>query len=400
MLFIKRLLQAFLLFLASLIVFINLKLYYLPVCENGMNKDVIKQLAYLETELKNNNAAENMQNIFPEGYLFSNALYGLAWADVLEKADKNSTIFKKGCHEIRWSIDQINSFDGKIVFTEDLDLPYGAFYKGWLSYLSGKYLQLLENPKQDTAIHNLFIFNCLAIQKSISKTTLPYLESYKNLAWPADNILCLASLNLHDKIYPPQYQSIKTAWLSRIKTHLDAETGLIPHAYSLYNNTGLEGVRGSSQSLINCFLPELDSTFAQAHFQKYKKHFIDYKLTLPAVREYPNGYNGSGDIDSGPIIWDVGPVASIVGIKAMAENKDRTLYKPIRNCIETLGFPFSFNEKKQYLFGQLFIADAFIAWSNAKACTVAYEDAGWWRWKFHLISLLLVVPFCWWICKL
>ncbi len=105
-------------------------------------------------ELKNNHAAEDMQGIFPEGFLFSNVLYGLAWADVLEKADKNSTVFKKGCAEIRWSIEEINSLNGKIVFPEDLDLPYGAFYNGWLSYLSGKYLKLLEKSEHPAAIHH------------------------------------------------------------------------------------------------------------------------------------------------------------------------------------------------------------------------------------------------------
>jgi hypothetical protein len=251
------------------------------------------------------------------------------------------------------------------------------------------------------------VSNCLAIEKSVLKTDKPYLESYKELAWPADNIMCLASLNFYDEIYPPpasigtgQYKALKNEWISRIKDHLNIETGLIPHAYSLYNNTGADGVRGSSQSLMHCFLPALDSAFAKDQFQKYKKYFLDYKLTLPNIREYPNGFRGTGDIDSGPIIWDVGPVASIVGIKAMAENKDFQFYKPLRNCIETLGFPISFGEKKRYLFGQLFIADAFIAWSNAKACADLPDDSGWWRWKFHLMSLLVLVPFCWWIYRL
>ena len=210
----------------------------------------------------------------------------------------------------------------------------------------------------------------------------------------------MASLDVHDKIYPPQYQTTKTTWLNRIKAHLDTEMSLIPHAYNLAENKGLERVLGSSQSLMLCFLPALDSPFAQEQFQKYKTYFVDYKLTLPAIREYPNGKKGAEHIDSGPVIWDVGAVASIVGIKAMLENKDSGLYKPIRNCIEAFGFPYIFNHKKQYLFGQLFVADAFIAWSNAKACSFEEDKAGWWRWRFHLLSLLLVVPFCWWVFKL
>lgn len=400
MLIIKRILQIGLLLLALIIVVINAKLYYTPQCLGGMNQDVLNQLNHLEKELKDHQAAQNMQNIFPEGFVFSNVLYGLAWVDVLENADKQSEVFKKGCAEIRWSIEQINSEQGKSTFDADLSLPYGAFYNGWLTYLQGKYLQLKNPIDLDTTIDNQFKINCLAIQKAIEKTELPYLESYTQAAWPADNILCLASLDVHDKIYPPQYQTTKTTWLNRIKAHLDTEMSLIPHAYNLAENKGLERVLGSSQSLMLCFLPALDSPFAQEQFQKYKTYFVDYKLTLPAIREYPNGKKGAEHIDSGPVIWDVGAVASIVGIKAMLENKDSGLYKPIRNCIEAFGFPYIFNHKKQYLFGQLFVADAFIAWSNAKACSFEEDKAGWWRWRFHLLSLLLVVPFCWWVFKL
>ena len=127
---------------------------------------------------------------------------------------------------------------------------------------------------------------------------------------------------------------------------------------------------------------------------------MDYKLTLPAIREYPNRKAGVEHIDSGPVIWDVGAVASIVGIKAMLKNNDSVLYRPMRNCIEAFGFPYIFNHEKQYLFGQLFVADAFIAWSNANACSFEEDRAGWWRWRFHLLSFLIVVPFCWWVFKL
>jgi hypothetical protein len=85
---------------------------------------------------------------------------------------------------------------------------------------------------------------------------------------------------------------------------------------------------------------------------------------LVAIREYPKGQSGNGDIDSGPVIWGVGGVASIVGIKAMAIHKDFAIAKSLRNNIEGLGFPVSINYQKKYFFGTFSMADAFIAWAN------------------------------------
>ena len=42
---------------------------------------------------------------------------------------------------------------------------------------------------------------------------------------------------------------------------------------------------------------------------KYKKHFIEYKFGLPAVREYPIGMDSQGDVDSGPVILGIGTSA-------------------------------------------------------------------------------------------
>ncbi len=171
------------------------------------------------------------------------------------------------------------------------------------------------------------------------------METYSNALWPADNILCLASLNLFDKIYPPQYKAIEQNWLNRIKQNLDKKTGLIPHSYSFLGTNDDLGVRGSSQSLMLSVLPAIDSVFAKEQFDKYKTFFVINRLGLPAIAEYPTGMKGSGDVDSGPVIWDVGAVASITGIKAAFENKDWVLYKSLRNNIEA--FSFSFTKKQK-----------------------------------------------------
>ncbi len=229
----------------------------------------------------------------------------------------------------------------------------------------------------------------------------------------------MASLSQHDKIYPPQYNTTIVDWLTKIRAHLDPKTALIPHSFESDWKKGLEayienerrlfinevepefnGARGSSQSLINCFLPDIDSVFAKDQFGKYKKHFIEYKFGLPAVREYPKGIDSEGDVDSGPVILGVGTAASIVAIRAMAENKEAEFYIPIRNSIEAFGFPNSFGFGKKYVFGELAVADAFIAWGNAKSAQNLPNPPFFWRMAFHLLSLLVIGLICWLVYKL
>ena len=51
--------------------------------------------------LKNQNFGEKSQKVFPEGYVFINALYGLSWCEVIKNKDSNSFI----C-EVRFRLSQ------------------------------------------------------------------------------------------------------------------------------------------------------------------------------------------------------------------------------------------------------------------------------------------------------
>jgi hypothetical protein len=174
---------------------------------------------------------------------------------------------------------------------------------------------------------------------------------------------------------------------------------LIPHSFSLIYDKGIE-TRGSSQSWMLSFLPKIDPVFAQKQYEIYKKQFVLEKIGLPAVSEYRMGIDGGGDIDSGPVIWDVGGSASIVGVRAAAENGDFGLSKKLRNSIEAFAFSTHFGDEKKYLFGQLPVIDAFMAWSNAAMTPTTEPKTGGCSWQFYLLSLLFSVPFCWWVYRL
>jgi hypothetical protein len=391
--------KALLLIPIVVVLLLNLSLHYTPSFVKTINEDELAQLHFLENALHHQAAGEQMQTVFPEGFLFINVLYGLAYADFMEKSgiSPQSTLGKKAEKEINWAIAEINSETGKSIFLDELPLENGAFYKGWQSYLLGRKLQV--SATKDAVLVQQFQSNCEAISRAISATNKPYLESYKGAAWPADNILCLASLALHDRIFAPKYQTVITTWLDRIKTHLDENTGLVPHSFSLIYDKGIE-TRGSSQSLILSFLPKIDPVFAQNQYKIYKKLFIEEKNGLPAVREYRMGIAGGGDIDSGPVIWDVGGSASIVGVRAAAENGDFELSKSLRNSIEAFAFSTHFGKEKKYLFGQLPVIDAFMAWSNAVVTPATEPKSSGGSWQFYLLSVLFSVPFCWWVYRL
>jgi hypothetical protein len=171
MIIIKRFVQFFVISPALLLLYINGSLYYSPNFktegQSVYNQDVLSQLHYLKNELHNNQAGQKMQSLFPEGFVFATALYGLAWTDFVAHINKNHPLFREANEEIKWCIAEINSDKCKAIFSNNLPLKYGAFYNGWSSYLVGKYLIINDLDKRDTAISNQFKNQCRAINQAI-----------------------------------------------------------------------------------------------------------------------------------------------------------------------------------------------------------------------------------------
>ncbi len=387
-------LKALLLFATFYLLYLNIKLYYQPTFKNIngtiINRDVYYQLQFLKQTIKNN-AGTEMQNIYPEGFIFLNVLYGLAWCDLIKNKPSTSTIFKEGITEIDYALSEISSSQAKIIFSPDLALPYGAFYNSWNNYLLAKKLSL-STVLQDSIALKRFKFQSNIIAKAIQKSSIPYIASYENGTWPSDIIVGVASLAIYNEIIDDKYHPLIKQWLKKVEQGLTPFAQLIPHVVDSNTGESYGLPRGCSQSLMLNFMFEIDSVFGHNQYKRYKKHFFENRFGLLGIREYPKGKNGKGDIDSGPILLDIGGAASIVGIRTSFLYQDYTTYQSLRNSVEAFGIPLTWNKKKRYLLGQLPIADAFITWGNSiHHQPISDLPTSMNYWIFHLLSLSIIL---------
>ncbi len=384
----------FLAVVVLLLLYTNFRLGYAPdyqtSAHGAWNTDVVDQLHFLKQELHDNRAGEKMQQLYPEGFLFIHALYALTWYDVAKTLKPDSPPYKEALQEMDWVLRRIQSTEGTAIFDPSLEIEYGAFYTGWTNLVLGRKLLLLPPEKRNSVDIQRFQLRCVNIAEFIADSGTPFASSYGNAAWPADMVMCLTSLAMHDRLFAPRYQKIVSRWLVKVRQRLDTATCLIPHYVDAPKGYALDGARGSSQSLMQCFLPEIDSAFASEQFAHYRKWFLDNRLGLPGIREYPHGNFGIGDVDSGPVIWGIGGAASIVGQRALAIHGDAETAIGLRNSIEGFGIGLTWNGRKRYLFGVLPMADAFIAWANAAPLTNEPMLPGWRRY-FLVYSTLVAL---------
>lgn len=361
---------------------------------------VARQLAFIRSAL-DEGAGDEAQGLFPEGYFFLHALYGLAEVSLgmREPAGERADALR----EARWALGRLDSPAGRAPFSAELVPSYGVFHRGWTNWLRGGVLALQPAAERDPAEVRRLAADSAALAAAFDASESPYLEAYPGQAWPVDSTVAMASLRLHDTLLPPRYAGTADRWLRGVRERLDPRTGLLPHRADPATGAPAEVARGTSQSVIHRFLVDIDPDFAREQYLRFRDRYVGTPLGLgPAVREYPAGTDGPADVDSGPLPLGVSLSASVVTAGAAQVHGDTALAEGLTNHGELLGVPVDTPWTKRYAFGLLPIGDAFVAWSKTARPWVTDSPAppppalSWW-WRLPLLTLLAVVAVLPWV---
>jgi hypothetical protein len=149
--------------------------------------------------------------------------------------------------------------------------------------------------------------------------------------------------------------------------------------------------------MIQRFLVDIDPAFARDQWLLYRAEFRTAPLGLgPAFREFPTGTDGTGDVDSGPLILGVSFSATVVSLGAARTQGDDRLADALADYGDFAGLPIDTPSTRRYAFGALPIGDAFLAWSKSARPMVATtrpppdpDVSRWWRLRLLTILFLL-----------
>lgn len=354
-----------------------------------------RQLTFLRSAL-DGGAGDESQQIFPEGHFFLHALYGLSRAEAgmrLPEGEARAVSLR----EARWALARLEDEAGRAPFSPDLVPAYGVFYQGWTNWLRGTVLALQPAGARDPAEVRRFDAGSAALGAAFDASSTPFLASYPGQAWPVDSAVAVASLRLHDTLRPPRFAGTAQRWLGAVRDRLDPRTRLIPHRVDPVTGDPLEVARGTSQSMIQRFLVDIDPEFAREQYLRFRDLYVVSPLGLgPTVREYPRGMDGPADVDSGPLPLGVSFSATVVTLGAAQVEGDAPLAGALANYSELAGLPVGTPWTKRYAFGLLPVGDAFLVWSKTARPWVATVPeppaatvSGWWRAPWVMVLVLV-----------
>lgn len=210
-----------------------------------------------------------------------------------------------------------------------------AAYLGYVNFLLSLYRQIASSNQ--FAGLNDHITAVLARRFAASPTGL--IATYPGQWYPVDNTPGLASIALHGQATGADYSALLTREETVFRSHLlDPASGLLIQAVS-QNGAPVDAGRGSGSALGSFFLTRAWPKFAGDLFGAIKKNLATRFLGFGAIREYPAGVAGGGDIDSGPVIFGFGFSATGFSIAGSRAYGDAALFARLYSSAILAGAP-------------------------------------------------------------
>jgi hypothetical protein len=390
----KRLLLGLVSLALAFLLLLNVRLH-----RPGDASTVRAQLRHLERAL-GEGAAEEMQELFPEGYVFTWSLYGLASARLAAQTAPGDPDRAHLLAETRRAMAAIGSEAGRATFEPEMDPPYGAFHASWSLYVRAEYVRAAGPVTLPPAEVAAFTRECDRFARALAASRTPFLPSYPELAWPADAAPGVAALGIHDAVVGPRYGAAIRRWVAEARARRDARFGALSHAAEPGTGRSRGGVRGESVALMSRLMVDADPRFAREEYAALRTHFLDGVLGVPGVLEYPRGVRGPPDMDTGPLIFGFSGPAVVVGAAAARVHGDVELADALLGGVEAVGMPVQLAGRRVYAGGSLPVGDAFIAWARTSPVGVSGQG-GWaplprgWFLPFHAISAAIAGALAW-----
>jgi hypothetical protein len=249
-------------------------------------------------------------------------------------------------------------FDG---WSSDKALKGGVIAAGHANLLRAGYA-VLGGARPE--ILDTFHARSAALAALFLRSPTGSLESYPGLIWPVDNCCALESLRLHDSLFGTDYAEACRGWERWMANHLDSDTGMMVAQIS-EAGVVLQGPRGCALSWSLAFMPTFAPELARSQYGHYRDEWFRQVFGATGAREWPPGYEGFVDADTGPILLDVGAGASGFGLAAARANGDWENLRGMIRGMECLGFPaWTWRGEKRYFGGHLLLGEVLALWGK------------------------------------
>lgn len=267
-----------------------------------------------------------------------------AWCEVRSRA----------CIE-RLQRPEVRAFDAASWRGEDplasLEGAHGhAAYLGYFNFALGLHRKAFGDS--DAGIVALNDRISAALVRRMDASPMGLLETYPGETYPVDNCYVAGSVGLHQAVTGTDHTGTIRRWVDTIRRRaIHVETGLLIQAVDAVTLEAYDEPRGSGTVLGLLAARYADEPLARELYGAVSHHLARRWLGFGAVREYPVGVAGCGDIDSGPIVFGYGMSATGFCLGAARAADDAQFFRRLYATAHLCGVPVGQGDQLHFVSG-------------------------------------------------
>ncbi|MEO7094121.1 MAG: hypothetical protein ABI175_12780 [Polyangiales bacterium] len=162
-------------------------------------------------------------------------------------------------------------------------------------------------PADLAAQHDALI---AAYERRLLTSPTGLIETYPGEAYPTDVAAVAAAIAIHGRATHADHRAVLARWAERVRSvQIDAASGLVIQRMDALTGAPHDAPRASGTALAAYFAGFADRSVASLLTDGLLRQERTF-LGFGAIREYAAGWEGSGDIDSGPVLLGVSVAAT------------------------------------------------------------------------------------------
>jgi hypothetical protein len=191
---------------------------------------------------------------------------------------------------------------------QSLDGDHGHAYLAYSALALGV-ARLLDPsfPADVAAQHDALI---AAYERRLLASPTGLIDTYPGEAYPTDVAAVAAAIAVHGRATKADHRAVLGRWAERVRAvQIDPPSGLVIQRMSAVTGERHDAPRASGTGLAAYFAGFADRNLASLLTDGLLRHERTF-LGFGAIEEYADGWHGSGDIDSGPVLLGVSVAAT------------------------------------------------------------------------------------------
>ena len=175
-------------------------------------------------------------------------------------------------------------------------------------------------------------------------------ESYPDECWTFCNAVALAAVRLDDYLVGTDHSDFFQRWVHSARQKLvDPDTGLLVSSFTLAGQP-MDGPEGSSIWMVAHCLQVIDEDFARDQYDRARQELGRKICGFGYAREWPPGWQGRDDVDSGPVIPVLGVSAGSSGLALVGARAfdDGPYFRSLRTTLDFAAFPIERRGRLRY----------------------------------------------------